>query len=117
MGLSRGHYQKRIKTFCWCLRVSIVERVSQQQLRWLGHVWRMSDEAPPKKIAQIRPEGSRRRGRQRLMWLDCLEEDLTSRGITNWTAETADREKWRQILSRLRIDYGSENHCMYVCKS
>ncbi|WP_333765087.1 reverse transcriptase domain-containing protein, partial [Streptomyces sp. IBSBF 2390] len=79
---------------------SIVDRVSKQQLRWLGHVWRMSDDAPPKKIAQARPEGSRKPGRQKLRWLDCMEAELTSKGITNWTTETANRGRWRQILSR-----------------
>ena len=30
---------------------SIAQRMAKQQLRWLGHVYRMHDDAPPKKIA------------------------------------------------------------------
>ena len=78
----------------------IVTRVNKQQARWLGHVWRMDREAPPKKILDAKPDGKRRRGQQRLRWLDCMEGVLTSEGISNWRSLAHDRENWRREIDR-----------------
>ncbi|KMQ82058.1 putative transposon-derived protein [Lasius niger] len=59
----------------------IVTTILKQQLRWLGHTYRMQDDAPPKKIAFTKMSGKRRQGRQRLCWLDVLEKDMAENNI------------------------------------
>ena len=72
---------------------TIVDRIHKQQVRWLGHVWRMRDEEPPRKIMQAKPSGVRGRGKPRLRWLDGVEEELRSKNITNWKREAIDRDR------------------------
>ena len=40
------------------------------------HVWRMERDRTIKMILDDKPEGRRKVGRQRLRWLDGVEEDL-----------------------------------------
>ena len=82
---------------------TVVKKIRKQQLRWLGHVHRMSEEAPPKKIAFTEQIGVHKRkpGRQKLRWLDCIEKELRSRRITNWKEKSSDRTTWRGVIGRL----------------
>ena len=50
---------------------SLTERLEKSRLQWAGHVERMADEILPKRAAELREQGRRRRGRPRLRW----EED------------------------------------------
>ena len=43
------------------------------KLRGTGHIMRMTEENPLKKLTLLRSEGSRRAGRPKLRWLDGLE--------------------------------------------
>ena len=43
---------------------------------WAGHVERMADDRLPKRAAELREEGRRRRGRPRLRWEDCVKRDV-----------------------------------------
>jgi len=42
-------------------------------LEWIGHVVRMDQGRAVKKVFESKPEGSRRRGRPRLRWLENVE--------------------------------------------
>ena len=81
--------------------IDIVKKIRKQQLRWLGHVCRMHEEAPPKKIAFVKIDGRRRQGRQKLRWLEVLEKDLVANDIRNWRTLAEDREVWRKLSDRL----------------
>ena len=43
----------------------------RSRLQWAGHVERMADDRLPKRVAQLRQQGKRRRGRPMLRWEDC----------------------------------------------
>ena len=45
---------------------SLTERLVRSSLQWAGHVERMADDRLPKRAAEIRDQGRRRRGRLRL---------------------------------------------------
>lgn len=82
----------------------IVKRIWKQQLRWLGHVHRMHDEAPPKKIAFASENimgGSRKQGAPKLRWLGTVEKELKASNIRNWKDLAVDRDDWRRVLDRL----------------
>ena len=51
---------------------SLTERLVRSRLQWAGHVERMADDRLPKRAAELREQGRRRRGRTRLRWEDCV---------------------------------------------
>ena len=44
--------------------------------RWLGHVFRMQELDPCRKLTGFKPEGNRRVGKLNLRWLESVEGDL-----------------------------------------
>ena len=55
---------------------SLTERLMRRRFQWAGHVERMADERLPKRAAELRKPGRRRRGRPRLRWEDCVKRDV-----------------------------------------
>ena len=51
---------------------SLTERRVRRRLQWAGHVERMSDDRQPKRAAELREQGRRRRGRP---MLSCVKRD------------------------------------------
>ena len=49
-------------------------------LQWAGHVERMADDRQPKRAAELREQGRRRRGSPRLRWEDCVKRDVRKAG-------------------------------------
>ena len=56
------------------------ERLVRSRLQWAGHVERMADDRLPKRAAELREQGRRRRGRPRLRWEDCVKRDVRTAG-------------------------------------
>lgn len=83
---------------------TIVQKIKVARLRWLGHVWRMDEEAPPRKCLFSGPQGgSRARGRPRARWMDAVSDDLTKLRVrTTWRSKAADRDDWRDLLRQAR---------------
>ena len=61
--------------------LDIIKTIKISKLRWTGHIMRIPEEHPVKKLILLRPEGSRRAGRPKLRWLDGVEEELRTLGI------------------------------------
>ena len=53
--------------------VDIVADIKKKRWEWIGHVVRMDKGRTVKKVFESKPEGSRRRGRPRLRWLENVE--------------------------------------------
>ena len=66
----------------------------------------MPEENPVKKHILLRPKGSRRAGRPKLRWLDGLEEDLRTLGISGWRRKAIDRDRWKEVLTAARAQKG-----------
>ena len=69
----------------------------RSRLQWAGHVERMADDSLPKRAAELREEGRRRRGRPRLGCEDCVKRDVKKAGeVEDWrkTQKTEDRGKY-----------------------
>ena len=49
---------------------SLTERLVRSNSQWAGHVERMADDRLPKRAAELREQGRRRRGRPKLRWED-----------------------------------------------
>ena len=77
---------------------SLTERRVRSRLRWAGHVERMEDYRLPKRAAELREQGRRRRGRTMLRWEDCVKRDVKKSGEEEgWKKKTGDRGGWRRI--------------------
>jgi len=76
------------------------------RLRWAGHVIRIEDNLPCKKITLDKPEGRRRAGRPNLRWTDGVTKDAEKFGVRNWRARARDRDDWRRLLESAKILHG-----------
>ena len=76
------------------------------RLRWAGHVVRMQDNLPCKKITLDKPEGRRRVGRPNLRWMDGVVKDAERLEVKNWWIKAKDRDGWRQLLDSAKTLHG-----------
>ena len=51
-------------------------------------------------------EGRRRRGRPSRRWMDDVQEDIASLGVTNWKTMASDRVQWRTVVRRAKVHFG-----------
>ncbi|KAJ4447080.1 hypothetical protein ANN_09069 [Periplaneta americana] len=58
----------------------------------------MNDQRIPKKIINTKPEGRRNIGRQKLRWLDGVEDDLRTLGVRRWRQKALVGQEWTKIL-------------------
>ena len=78
--------------------------VERSQLRWLGHVLRMSEDGLPKRVLEASLEGRRPVGRPRQRWEKQAEELCKTKLWLEWdeVLETAqDRPLWRRYLDAM----------------
>ena len=78
--------------------MDVVQRINIQRLPWLGHVVRMEENAPARRVFDAGICVSRRRGRSCIRWKDQIEEDLSSIGVTNWGMRAKSRSVWKDVL-------------------
>ena len=77
---------------------SLTERQVRSRLQWAGHVERMADYRLPKRAAELRELGSRRRGRSRLRWEDFVKRDVRKTGEKeDWKKKTRYRGGWKRL--------------------
>ena len=81
---------------------SLTERLVRSRLQWAGHVERMADDRLPKRAAELREQGRRRRGRPRLRWEDCVKRDVKKAGEEeDWKKKTRDRVGWKRLADEV----------------
>jgi hypothetical protein len=56
-----------------------------------------------KRVFLGNPGGRRKPGRPRLRWLDCVEDDLKTLGLSRWRKEAEDREAWAISLKEAMV--------------
>ena len=77
----------------WCPRVRT------------GHVERMADDRLPKRAAELREQGRRRRGRPMLRWEDCVKRDVKKTGEEeDWKKKIEDRGWWNRLDDRWGVE-------------
>ena len=83
--------------------MDVVQRINIQRLRWLGHVVRMQEDAPVRRVFDAGICGRRRTGRPCIRWKDQIEEAVSSIGITNWRRRAKSRSAWKDVLRQAEI--------------
>jgi hypothetical protein len=82
--------------------LGIVADIKKKALEWIGHVVRMDQERAIKKISESEPEGSRKRGRPRLRWLEDVSKDPLVRKIKKWRQKAGNREELASIIKEAK---------------
>ena len=88
----------------------IVKYITIQRIKWVGHLCRMAESRTTKKIFSARPFGTRKRGRPKLRWLDCVEKDFKILRVTNWRSLARDRRAWNSVLRKAKAYPGLSGH-------
>jgi hypothetical protein len=84
----------------------IIRYIKVKRLRWAGYVIRASENRIIKKIFNMKPEGTRKVGRSKLRWEECVCQDIRIPGVKNWRSVALNREEWRIILWKARAHKG-----------
>jgi hypothetical protein len=83
----------------------LVTTVRITRLRWVGHIVRMQDNLPCKKITLDKLKGRRRVGRPN-KWMDEVMRDAERLGVRNWRIKAKDRDGWRRLLESAKTLHG-----------
>lgn len=70
----------------------------KKRLECVGHVVRMDQGRTVKKKSESKLEGSRRKGRPRLRWLELVEKDLQEMKVERFRQKAVDREEWVCVI-------------------
>jgi hypothetical protein len=70
----------------------IVTYIKINRLRWAGHVIRLEEQNPARRVLVAVVEGRRQRGRPRLRWKDGVREDARKLGKRNWRNAARNRD-------------------------
>jgi hypothetical protein len=62
----------------------IVTYIKINRLRWAGHVIRLQEQSPARKVLVAVVEGRRQTGRSKLRWEDGVMDDARKLGERNW---------------------------------
>ena len=84
----------------------LVTTVRITSLRWAGHIVRMQDNLPCKKMTLDKLEGRRRVGRSNLRWMGGVMRDTERLGVRNWRIKAKDRDGWRRLLESAKTLHG-----------
>jgi len=87
-------------------KTDLVTTIRITRLRWAGHIVRMQDNLPCKKITLDKPEDRRRVGRPNLRWIDGVMRDVERLGVRNWRIKAKDRDGWRRLLESTMTLHG-----------
>ena len=78
--------------------VSLVGKITRLRLSYFGHVMRSESLEKSMMIGIV--SGVRRRGRQRMSWLDMVQMDTGMR-VDKLREKVLDREAWRETIYRI----------------
>jgi hypothetical protein len=86
--------------------LDIVRVIKVARLRWLGHLVRMEENSPCKKITFSQPEGSQKKGRPKLRWLDSVLKDVKLLKVETWRKKACDRNIWGRTIKEAKVHKG-----------
>ena len=83
------------------MSMDVAKRINNQRFRWFGHVVRMDEDAPLRRVFDAVVGGHRRVVRPGTGWKDQGEEALRSNGVTNWRRRVQSKGSLKQANNRV----------------
>ena len=105
LGVTRYHqWKERLTTRqlgeMFGMKMSILDIILEQRLRWLGHVGRMDETRLPKKILFGELRKTRPRHGAKRRWRDVVKADVEAIGVgEGWYETCQDRKEWFRVCS------------------
>jgi hypothetical protein len=78
----------------------IVTHTKINRLRWAGHIIRLEEQNPARRVLVAVVEGRRQRGRPKLRWEDGVREDTRKLGERNWRNVARNRDSWQKLQKK-----------------
>ena len=72
------------------------KKVQEARLRWYGHLMRREEPHVAREVMDTEINGTRRRGRPKTRWKDCIRDDMREKGLQEHM--TQDRSRWRRLI-------------------
>ena len=76
------------------------------RLKRAGHVIRMEEHGPTRRVLVVVVEGRRKRGRPKIRWEDGVMEDARMLGERNWRNAARNRGSWQKLLMKALAQKG-----------
>lgn len=83
--------------------IDIITAITQNRLRWLGHIIRMSENDLTKIIYNTEIAGKNRKGRPRKTWWQNVEEDIEFHNLHDWKNEATNRRLWKSRIQAIGL--------------
>jgi hypothetical protein len=84
----------------------IARFIKAQRIKWLGHIQRMDQIRPARKLLDWKPVGTRPVGRPRQRWQKDVMEDLKKLNVKNLKETAKDRRTWRDLAEKAKTHKG-----------
>ena len=84
----------------------IVRFIKAQWIKWLGHIQRMDQARPTRKLLDWKPMGTRPVGRPRQWWQEDVMEDIKKLKVKNWKETAKERRTWRDLAEKAKPHKG-----------
>jgi hypothetical protein len=85
----------------------IMRFIKAQRIKWMGHIQRMDQGRPTRKLLEWRPMGTRPAGRPRQRWQKDVMEDLKKKlKVKIWKETAKDRRTWRDLAEKAKTQRG-----------
>ncbi|XP_068229381.1 uncharacterized protein [Palaemon carinicauda] len=84
------------------------DKIQESRLRWYGHVMRRDEQYIGSRVMKMEVQGARSRKRPKRRWVDCIKDNLRSKGLTE--DEVWDRSTWRMLTRNIdpHIEVGKD---------
>ena len=86
--------------YSMCKQQPVVNKIRTKRLKWAGHVNRMDECLPARKVLFTNLSGTRSVGGQRKKWRNLVEQDTKKLGVRDWQSTSKDRSSWAKIISQ-----------------
>jgi hypothetical protein len=84
----------------------IVRIIKAQRIKCVGHIQRMDQARPTRKLLDWKSMGTRPIGRPRQRWQEDVMEDLEKLKVKNWKEAAKDRRTWRDLTEKAKTNRG-----------
>ena len=84
----------------------IVRFIKAQRIKWLGHIQRMGQARPNRKLLDWKLKGIRPVGRPRQRWQEDVMEDLKNAESKTWKVAAKERRTWRDLAEKAKTHKG-----------